>query len=616
VRFSDKAPPAGVIEYRLKVRRAGDLEAGNNSAGTFVRVAGPVRIKLVTLRPAGRLLKMLSKVSPGLEIVSPAAMVVNASVLSDCDVLILDDISDADLPTSLRLPIVNFVKRGGGLLVLGGSNSYAAGGYTDGGVLERVLPVSMVPPDDGGLLAVLLLDCSGSMGNATAAESSKLEMVGKAVTALLDPEFFSPADRMAIISFSSQARTLTGPFSLAEAQACSRAQEAVAGLRSAGSTDLVAALRRAREVLAAATPPGTQRRGAQHIVLLSDGLPVGGSAKDQGRQLVKIAQALAAGGVTLSTVGTGSRNEDTLLLSSLASIGSGRYYRPGDLGQLLSLFRRDLSKARAGIDSGTFRVLPGARSIVGIPQQLPVMTGRNRVSLKKRAWSALEVVPAAGRARESFLACWELEGGRVACLAGSPGDRGKTISAADAALVKQLLESVVNWAAVRSAPEGLKLSLEVQADKGGGLASGLKLIMRLAPGTEAPLWPIARINGSEKNYPLLQNGPFSFCCPVSFPDGQHRLRVLVEEGDSGSELVAAVFARPPSAELMNIGINKNLIDSMIRTSGGVKISSAPALAAMEFPGIRGNGRVPVADWCAAAALLLLLCELLLRILRR
>jgi Mg-chelatase subunit ChlD len=616
VRFSDQAPQNGLLEYRLKVGRRGDPEAGNNSAGAFVRVTGSVRSKLITARPTGKLVKLLLRAAPGLKVISPAADLVAAAVFRDCDVLILDDLADADLPGNLRGPIVNFVKRGGGLLVLGGNDSYAAGGYTDGGVLERALPVSMIPPDDGGLLAVLLLDCSGSMGQAAAGESSKLAMVSKAVTGLLDPEFFSPADRMAIITFSAQARTLAGPFAPAQVRECARAQEAVAGLRSAGSTDLVAALRRAREVLAAAAPPGAERRGPKHIVLLSDGLPVGGSAQAQVGQLLKMAQTLVAEGVTLSTVGTGSRQEDTELLSSLARIGAGRYYRPADLSQLVAVFRRDLSQARSAIDPGSFRVLPGARSIVGLPQELPVMRGRNRVSLKKRAWSALEVAPAAGRGRESYLACWELEGGRVACLAGSPGGQKKSISAADAVLVRGLLKSMVDWAAARSLRKGFSLSLEPQTDKAGLCGSGLALVMRLAPGTEIPRRPVVRINDHRESRELLQNGPFSFSCPVSFPGQQLRLRALVEQGDSGAELVRAVFARPVSPELMNIGINNSLLDSLVQTSGGVKISSAAALAAMEFSGISQDGRIPLVDWFAAGALLLLLCELLLRILRR
>ena len=86
---------------------------------------------------------------------------------SSYDLVVLDNVPAFHLTHAKMESIETYVRDlGGGLLVVGGSQSYGAGGYFRT-PLERILPVDMRPPARLDLPHVALLfviDKSGSMG--------------------------------------------------------------------------------------------------------------------------------------------------------------------------------------------------------------------------------------------------------------------------------------------------------------------------------------------------------------------------------------------------------------------------------------------------------------------
>ena len=125
-----------------------DTLAENNLLRGVVTVKGPPRVLLLSAEQASR--RALAKV---LEVqgyaVVPAAPDIHSLSLSELaayDLLVLDNVPAFKLSHAKMETIEKYVRDlGGGLLVIGGSQSYGAGGYFRT-PLERVIPVDMRPP--------------------------------------------------------------------------------------------------------------------------------------------------------------------------------------------------------------------------------------------------------------------------------------------------------------------------------------------------------------------------------------------------------------------------------------------------------------------------------------
>ena len=78
--------------------------------------------------------------------------------------VILNNIAKDKLPSTLLNNLDGYVSRGGGLLMVGGEESLGLGGYKDTAI-EKVLPVSLIPPQkpERHTAMVLVIDTSGSM---------------------------------------------------------------------------------------------------------------------------------------------------------------------------------------------------------------------------------------------------------------------------------------------------------------------------------------------------------------------------------------------------------------------------------------------------------------------
>ena len=110
----------------------------------------------------------------------------------------------------------DYVKNGGGLVVVGGENSFDFGGYRNS-TLEEILPVKSVPSIfEGGKTTVIVIDISGS---------TRHEMFGQGSTTYLDyekklaiellksPEFKD--DRVSVVVFGTEAFVVLAPTPIA-----------------------------------------------------------------------------------------------------------------------------------------------------------------------------------------------------------------------------------------------------------------------------------------------------------------------------------------------------------------------------------------------------------------
>jgi hypothetical protein len=182
--------------------------------------------------------------------------------LAGADCLVMANLPWRDVGTEAGATIERFVASGGGLLLLGGEDGYAGGGWAGTRFEGRVSPLR-VPREDGtGLALVLAVDRSGSTVGATLAHLQ--EAVRRAVQGIV------PGERMGVLPFdrSPAARLLPpGVVGAGDVAPIATLLESLDAMTAGGDTDLAAALEEA--VRRVAEIPARERR----VLLLTDGDP-------------------------------------------------------------------------------------------------------------------------------------------------------------------------------------------------------------------------------------------------------------------------------------------------------------------------------------------------------
>jgi Ca-activated chloride channel family protein len=311
VSFHDRIKEAGSHTYELLVESSDDTLAENNLLQAVLEVKGPPRVLLLSgEKESQRFLSRVLQVQ-GYAVVEsmPNAHPLSLSELSSFDLLVLDNVPAFQLAHAKMENIEKYVRDlGGGLLVIGGSRSYGAGGYFRT-PLERILPVDMRPParlDLPHIALLFVLDKSGSMG-AGPEGGTKLDLAKAAAIAAAD--VMNPTDQVGILSFDA-AWDWTLPF-----RAVGKGEwisEKLASLQSDGGTDLYKAMVEAHRSIAG------KPAAIKHVIVLSDGL----TDKADFHGLV---QRMARDGITVSTVSVGS-DADVQLMADIARDGKGRGY--------------------------------------------------------------------------------------------------------------------------------------------------------------------------------------------------------------------------------------------------------------------------------------------------
>ena len=311
VSFRESLFERGNHSYELLLESRDDTLAENNLLQGVVEVKGAPRVLLLSGNNDSQ--QFLSKALQvqGYSVVqsAPEKTSMTLTDLSSFDLLVLDNVPAFQLTDAKMENIEKYVRDlGGGLLVIGGSQSYGAGGYYRT-ALERVLPVDMRPParlDLPHVALLFVLDKSGSMG-AGQEGSTKLDLAKAAAVAAAD--IMNPTDQVGIIGFDA-AWDWVLPFRpVGNGEWIS---EKLAGLQSDGGTDLYKALVEAHRAIA------TKQAAIKHVIVLSDGLT--DKADFQG-----LGQRMARDGITVSTVSVGS-DADVQLMADIAKEGKGRGY--------------------------------------------------------------------------------------------------------------------------------------------------------------------------------------------------------------------------------------------------------------------------------------------------
>ncbi len=392
----DSLKQRGNHNYELLVESKDDTLAENNLLHGVVEVKGPPRVLLLSAQPENQ--RALARVLhvQGYEVVesAPEKHPLSLVELAVFDLLVLDNVPAFQLSHAKLENIEKYVRDlGGGLWVVGGSQSYGAGGYFRT-PLERVLPVDMRPPARLEMPHVALLfviDKSGSMGAGTEG-STKLDLAKAAAIAAAD--IMNPTDQVGILAFDADWNWALPFRQVGKGEWLSGG---LAGLQSDGGTDLYKAMLEAQRGIAG------KQAAIKHVIVLSDGL----TDKADFNSLVG---KMARDGITVSTVSVGN-DADVQLMADIAKVGKGRGYvalDPQTIPQIFTtetlLISRDLLIEK----TVTASVVAPTGPLKGIPQNsLPALRGYVLTYPKPRA----ELLMRADK--DPLLVAWRYGLGRV-----------------------------------------------------------------------------------------------------------------------------------------------------------------------------------------------------------
>lgn len=396
VMFRDSLALRGNHAYELLVEAADDTLAENNLLQGVVEVKGPPRVLLLSAQKESQRIISRALQVQGYSVVeaTPERHPLTLGDLSAYDLLVLDNVPALQLSHAKMESIEKYVRDiGGGLLVIGGSQSYGAGGYYRT-PLERILPVEMRPParlEMPHVALLFVLDKSGSMG-AGAEGSTKLDLAKAAAIAAAD--IMNPTDQVGILAFDANWDWALPFQQVGKGEWIS---DRLSSLQSDGGTDLYKAMIEAERGMA------SKQAAIKHVIVLSDGL----TDKADFSGLVN---KMARDGVTVSTVSVGN-DADVPLMADIAKVGKGRGYvalDPQTIPQIFTtetlLISRDLLIEKPF----TPAIVAATGPLKGIPQNnLPQLRGYVLTYPKPRAELLMQAE------KDPLLVSWRYGLGRV-----------------------------------------------------------------------------------------------------------------------------------------------------------------------------------------------------------
>ena len=217
----------------------------------------------------------------------------------------------------------NTQQLGAGLVMLGGPNSFGAGGWTNTEV-EKALPVDMQIKNSkitpiGAL--VLVIDRSGSMCG------EPLEICKQAAIASI--KMLGPQDYVGVIVFDDQPQWVV---KLGQNSNPADSIRRVAKVECGGGTDMLPAMREAYSKLQ------NIQTSVKHVIVLTDGNTPQGDHIEMARQARNAKPPNTV--ITTSSVAAGGA-ADRALLSSIAREGGGKFYAVSNLKTIPRIFMKE-----------------------------------------------------------------------------------------------------------------------------------------------------------------------------------------------------------------------------------------------------------------------------------
>ncbi len=592
---------AGFKDFRVQVDPVdGDSFYQNNQLATFTQIVGPPRALLVTTSEAEAqyLLPALEEAGVTVDIASPSEIPIGLAPLAQYDTVIMANVPATQLSNSRMEALDSYVSDlGGGLVFIGGPDSYAPGGYFRT-PLEQTLPVDMQIRDQQRLpqlTIAYLIDRSGSMGALNPNSIPNIELAKEAIIRSID--FLQPTDRVAVVSFD------TVGYWIAEFQPVLDKvglQRLVGSLRASGGTDILAGMRLVANTII------SEPSDRKHIILLTDG---GANPTS----LVELSDTLnQEHGVTTSVIAIGQGGAP--FLADMATAGGGNYHVVDLVETIPNIFTLETVLAsRSYIMEESFvPVLTANSPIMNDIVSAPPLLGYVATSPKQTAQVIL-------RGPEPFndpvLAAWQYGLGRSVAFTSDATARwgANWVNWSDftrfwsQAVRWTITEGTSNNLESRVLLEGEQARLVVDArDDAGNFLNGLDLQASVvAPALDSTRLQLRQV--APGRYEAL----FTPETEGAYFLGINGQGTLNDEALQVRQTTGWVLSYSPEYDVQAQGVNVNLLNDMAAITGGRDMSEDPSLPFVHNLVAR-NAFTPLWPWLLLAALLLLPVDIAVR----
>jgi uncharacterized membrane protein len=570
----------------------GDTITTNNRAEAVTLTPGRASVLIVAAPAAaegdgalGQLPDVLRDAGFDVDVVAPSGVPGDLLSLQAYDVVILVDIPAEEINRQTHAALAGFVSDlGGGLVMVGGRSSFAAGGWK-GTAIEPILPVSLDLPEKlivPAAAIVIVLDNSGSM-NRTVLGSTRSQQQIANEGAALAVQTMDKTDLLGVITFNQD---YTVQIPLARNSDPRAAAERIRSITADGGTNLPPALEAAHRQLR------DVQADVRHVIVLSDGVSMGKE------QLPGIAKAMHDDGISVTAIAVGD-GADTRGLAELATTGGGQYYRVTDPNTLPRIFIKAVRVVRSPMvrEAPFTPVLLGTGSplVEGLSGdagdgEIPQLGG---ISLTQPRREATVVNAMAHPMGEPLLAHWSVGLGRAAAFTSDAGRWARRWL--DWPGYRQLWTLVARSIARPRADRSQELSLELVGDElrvrlDAAGEDGKPLDLLTVPAS------IYTPGGDRLSITLSQTGPGAYegAAPAR-ATGNYVVTLTPRQGSRLLPPVIGGVSRATGVEFRRLRSNIALLEEIARITGGRIFDIRDALVE---PGPSG---APSGDAAAATA---------------
>lgn len=546
----------------------------NNSAEAVIVVGGEGRVLLVHPTPTETDSLVQALIDAEIEVTRrmPDEVPANLLQLSAFDSIVLANVPAHLIPEPTQEALRRFVHdTGGGLIMLGGPESFGAGGWIDTPV-EEALPVRLDPPSKKqmprGALVCIMHSCEIPAGNHWGVQCAIA-----AVNAL------SSRDLVGVIDFDWNPNAAGGglegcnwvvPFGeLRDKQA---AIAAINGMTMGDMPDFRPAMQMALDQLSGA------RAGQKHVLIISDGDPTPPSAT--------LLNDFVNNRITISTVLSGGHGspQDATNMRRIAEVTGGRFYDPGNNWSLMpQIFIKEATVVKRSLIVEGDTYLPVDLGAAGpgpfrsqFPQ-LPPIDGY--VLTHPRDGQPAQIVTSAQDGTDPILAYWQYGLGKSVAYTSDATNRWGASWVAWQQY-QQFWEQVVRWSMRPAAPANLDLRTRVDGRRAivevesvdaegrfsfGGTVAGLVI----APNMESQPLRLEQVG------PGRWRGEFD-----ADQTGAWVVNIVREEADGRRAATQTGFSVAYSQEFLALRDNAALLDTLAQRTGGRVLPSDPLQAGL------------------------------------
>jgi len=420
--FQDKLPDGGFYTYEAEFtpnRKGIDGFTQNNRAASFTHIESPGQVLLIvdSTRPNefDGFAEMLRRNDLKVTIQPSNQLFTRMTDLQPYDLVILGNVArssgdtreiTAFSDTQMQMLADNTRNLGTGLIMLGGPDSFGAGGWTNT-PLEEAMPLDFQIQDAkvvpvGALM--LVMDKSGSMSGekihwCRAAARESLRALG-------------PRDYIGVTTFDS---TTSRTVPLQAAKNRQFVAQMISRLAAGGGTNMFPAMQDGFRQLQA------NEAAVKHMIVLTDGQTPAADFGNLTRQIEK-------SGITVTTVAVG-QDADVRLLNQIASLGRGKFYQVTSPKAIPRIFIQETRRVARPLvfekPSGMVpKVTANHEILTGIPSTVPAFSGYVMTTPKDSPLvDVLLTAPEPSGQTNALLAAWQYGIGRSVCWTSDVGQR-------------------------------------------------------------------------------------------------------------------------------------------------------------------------------------------------